>query len=236
MSNDQDSVIIALIPARGGSKGIPSKNLRLLNGVPLIGHSIQYAFSESIVDSVYVSTDSPEIANVARQFDAEVPFLRPDNISGDLCRDDSFVNHFIEYLISNSIKCDYLALLRPTSPIRPVGMISESLRLAKQHNASCVRAITHASINPFKCWYESKPGLPFLSPISSYSHEDFNAPRQELPNYYWQTGQLDLINVQSFLSTKSITGENVVGLLVNGDQALDIDTLDDLRSAQTFFV
>lgn len=232
MITDHDLSILALVPARGGSKGIVNKNLRHLNGIPLLAHSIKYGLDDPLIKSVYVSTDSEDIASVAKDYGAEVPFLRPDNISGDLCRDDSFINHFVQYLLSNSIQCDYIALLRPTSPIRPPGMISDSLSLARQHHASCVRAITDAQSNPFKCWYESKPGLPVLSPISNYQFEPFNTPRQELPRYFWQTGQLDLINVESFISSNSITGDNVVGLYVRSDKAFDIDSLDDLRSAE----
>jgi len=232
MSEAPETVILALVPARGGSKGIANKNLQMLNGIPLVAHSIQYALNDLLIQKVYVSTDSIEIANTARDFNADVPFLRPSHISGDLCRDETFVEHFILYLVDHSIRCDYIALLRPTSPVRPDGMIYEALSLAQKHNATCVRAITEATCNPFKCWYEVNAGQPVLSPISNYGHEAYNSPRQELPRYYWQTGQLDLIDVKSFMSSKSITGDRVVGLFVDSEYAFDIDSLDDLRSAE----
>ena len=234
-SDVQDPVILGLVPARGGSKGIANKNIRLLNGLPLLVHSINYALNDPLIDDVYVTTDSVEIADIAKQHNALVPFLRPAIISSDLCRDDAFISHFIQYLLQNSIKCDYIALLRPTSPIRPPGMISESLQLAKAYDASCVRAITNASCNPFKCWYEATTGEPKLLPISDYNHEVYNAPRQELPRYYWQTGHLDFINVQSFIANNSITGDNVVGLFVDDQYSVDIDTLADFASAEYFF-
>ena len=115
-------------------------------------------------------------------------------------------------------------------------MISESLQLAKAYDASCVRAITNASCNPFKCWYEATTGEPKLLPISDYNHEVYNAPRQELPRYYWQTGHLDFINVQSFIANNSITGDNVVGLFVDDQYSVDIDTLADFASAEYFLV
>jgi CMP-N,N'-diacetyllegionaminic acid synthase len=235
MHEAQQLVVLGLVPARGGSKGLANKNLRMLNGIPLLAHSINYALDDPLIQKVYVSTDSIDIANTAREFNAEVPFLRPPQISGDLCRDESFVVHFIRYLKDHSIKCDYIALLRPTSPIRPVGMISEALSLAQKHDATCVRAMTEASCNPFKCWYENNPGQPVLSPISSYEHEAYNSPRQQLPRYYWQTGQLDLIDVKSFTSSNSITGDRVVGLFVDSKYAFDVDSLEDLRSAEKVF-
>ncbi len=228
----EENIVFGLVPARAGSKGIANKNLRTLNCSPLLSHSITYALNDPIVNKVFVSTDCEEIAKVSADFGADVPFLRPAEISGDLCRDESFVAHFLEYLNSSLIDCDYIALLRPTSPIRPVGIITQALELAKKHKASCVRAVTDASCNPFKCWFEEKSDSPILSPVSSYLHEPYNAPRQVLPRYYWQTGQLDLIHVESFNETKSITGNKIVGLFVDGDYAFDIDSLDDFKSVE----
>lgn len=219
--------VFGLIPARSGSKGIPKKNIAYFRGHPLIYHSIKYSLDDPYTDRTFVTTDSPEIADISRSYGAEVPFLRPSSISGDYSRDDQFVHHFLDFLGSSGLSCDFIALLRPSSPIRPISLVNEAVNLAVSHGASCVRAVTDAKTNPFKCWYvESDSAV--LKPVSSLPGEPYNSPRQLLPKYFWQTGQLDLISISSFRSTLSITGENVIGMYVDPSSALDIDLAKDL--------
>ena len=226
--------IFALIPARSGSKGIINKNLALVNNFPLIYYSIKFALNDPSIENTFVTTDSSEIADVANSYGAKAPFLRPANISGDLSRDDEFIHHFVDFLSFSDDMCDYIALLRPTSPYRPQDLINNAIQLAVEHNASCVRAMTTPPFNPFKCWYLSQNDIPVVSPVSYLPNEPYNSARQELPLYFWQTGHIDLISVSDFIRTGSITGDRVVCLPVDYHYAIDIDTEDDLSKAEHF--
>ncbi len=206
----------------------------MISRKPLIQYTIDFSLGCELITKTIVTTDSIEIAEISKALGAEVPFLRPLEISDDLSRDNTFIDHYLRSQYFNSRPLpDYLALLRPTSPIRPKKLIDQALKIAIESKASCVRAVIKPSVNPFKCWYQelnnNKLDQNLLKPISHYSNEPFNSPRQELPNYFWQTGHLDLINVKGFLSSNSITGGRVAALLLPDDfPIVDIDTEDDI--------
>ncbi|HJS20636.1 MAG TPA: acylneuraminate cytidylyltransferase family protein, partial [Anaerolineales bacterium] len=146
--------ILALIPARGGSKGIPRKNIRSFAGYPLIAWSIAAARQSARVTRVIVSTDDDEITSVARECGAETPFLRPVELAQDQTTDLPVFEHALQWLEENeNYLPEIVVQLRPTSPIRPQGMLDNAIRILLEHDdADCVRGVVPAGQNPFKMW------------------------------------------------------------------------------------
>ncbi len=222
--------ILALIPARGGSKGIPRKNIKLFAGYPLIAWSIAAAKQSSLVTRVIVSTDDEEIAAVARAYGAEAPFLRPSELAEDNTADLPVFEHALRWLAENEgYKPEIVVQLRPTSPIRPKGMVDEAIRLLLNHaDADSVRGVVPAGQNPFKMWRfhgHDKPLTPLLE-VEGIA-EPYNAPRQILPPVYWQTGHVDAIRMATITGKKSLTGNVVYPLVIDPKYTVDIDNLQD---------
>ncbi|MCX6057525.1 MAG: acylneuraminate cytidylyltransferase [Chloroflexi bacterium] len=222
--------ILALIPARGGSKGILRKNIRLFAGYPLIAWSIAAAKQSDLVTRVIVSTDDEEIAAVAHEWRAETPFLRPAEFAQDNTTDLPVFEHALKWLADvEGYRPDVVIQLRPTSPIRPRTMVDDAIRVLANHaDADCVRGVVPAAQNPFKMWRfngDSKPLQPLLEVAGI--DEPYNAPRQILPPVYWQTGHIDAIRVSTITQKKSLTGDVIYPLLIDPKYTVDIDTLPD---------
>ena len=222
--------ILALIPARGGSKGIPRKNIRNFAGYPLIAWSIAAAKQASCVTRIIVSTDDEEIASVARQFGAETPFLRPSELAQDQTTDLPVFEQALEWLRDNeNYKPDITVQLRPTSPIRPKDCVDSAVEILLDHEeADCVRGVVPAGQNPHKMWRFAGAGQPMepLLQVEGIS-EPYNAPRQILPPVYWQTGHIDAIRVSTIQQKKSLTGDVIYPLLIDPRYTVDIDNLSD---------
>jgi YrbI family 3-deoxy-D-manno-octulosonate 8-phosphate phosphatase len=222
--------VLALIPARGGSKGIPRKNIRAFAGWPLIAWSIAAARQSESVTRLIVSTDDEEIAAVARQHGAETPFMRPVELAGDTTADLPVFEHALEWLAAaEGYRPEVVVQLRPTSPIRPRGLIDRAVKTLLEHqDADCVRGVVPAGQNPHKMWrisYEDEPMAPLLQVAGI--KEPYNAPRQILPPIYWQTGHIDAIRTSSILQKHSLTGDKVYPLVIDPRYTVDIDTLAD---------
>lgn len=222
--------ILALIPARGGSKGIPRKNIRSFAGYPLIAWSIAAAKQSALVTRIIVSTDDEEIAAVAREWGAEVPFLRPSELAQDKTTDLPVFEHALKFL--EEVEGYYpgiIVQLRPTSPIRPKGMVDGAVSILLNHkDADCVRGVVPAAQNPFKMWRfngEEKPLYPLLE-VDGIP-EPYNAPRQILPPVYWQTGHIDAIRLATITNKKSLTGDVIYPLMIDPKYTVDIDTPAD---------
>ncbi|MEW5939342.1 MAG: acylneuraminate cytidylyltransferase [Chloroflexota bacterium] len=221
---------LALIPARGGSKGIPRKNIRNFAGYPLIAWSIAAAKQSALVTRVVVSTDDEEIAAVAREFGAETPFLRPAEFAQDNTTDLPAFEHALKFLEEvEEYKPEVVVQLRPTSPIRPRGLVDEAVAILLSHpDADCVRGVVPAGQNPHKMWRfdgADKPMKPLLKVPGIV--EPYNAPRQILPPVYWQTGHIDAIRASTIADKKSLTGDVVYPLVIDPKYTVDIDTLPD---------
>ncbi|MXS84450.1 acylneuraminate cytidylyltransferase family protein [Nitrosomonas sp. HPC101] len=218
-------LIYSLIPARGGSKAVPHKNIRLLCGKPLITHSIEISLESPSVHRTFVSTDSEQIAATARSAGAEVPFLRPASLAQDDTRDLPVFQHFLDWLKQNHIPLpDAVFQFRPTSPARRVEKIEEAVELLKKHpDADSVRGVIEPAQNPYKMWTIDENG--FMQPLLSIPGipEPFNEPRQSLPKAYWQVGYLDLIRTRTILEKESLTGTRILPLRIDGRDAIDID-------------
>ena len=222
--------ILALIPARGGSKGIPRKNIRLFTGYPLIAWSIAAAKQSELVTRIIVSTDDEEIAAVAREWGAETPFLRPVELAQDKTTDLPVFEHALKWLEDvEGYRPDIIVQLRPTSPIRPQTMLNDAIRILLEHpDADCVRGVVPAAQNPFKMWRFNGDGKP-LNPLLEVDGipEPYNAPRQILPPVYWQTGHIDAIRDATITQKNSLTGDVIYPLLIDPKYTVDIDTPAD---------
>ena len=224
--------VLAIVPARGGSKGLPGKNLRLLAGHPLIAWSIAAGRQAASVDAVVVSTDDPEIASVAAEYGAEVPFLRPASLAQDDTPDRPvFVHALLHLERERGWRPDLVVQLRPTSPLRPRGMVDAAVEALRQKpEVDSLRTVAEASQTPYKMWRIENGRLQPL--LGTIDQELYNAPRQRLPAAYWQTGQLDVIRRRTILAGASMTGSRVIPFPVDSRCAVDIDSAEQLALAE----
>jgi YrbI family 3-deoxy-D-manno-octulosonate 8-phosphate phosphatase len=226
--------ILALIPARGGSKSIPRKNIRPLSGYPLVAYSIAAALQSKLISRTIVSTDDEEIAEIAQKLGAEAPFLRPTEFALDNSTDFPVFTHALGWLEENEgYQPDIMVQLRPTSPLRPPDCVDRAVQLLLDHpKADSVRGVIPAGQNPYKMWRIDDQG--FMTPLLSVDGiaEPFNAPRQELPQVYWQTGHIDAMRVSSILDKHSLSGDVILPLILDPRYAIDIDTLRDWQRAE----
>ena len=226
--------ILALIPARGGSKSIPHKNIRPLAGIPLIAYSIAAAKGSKHVTRTIVSTDDDEIARVARGYGAETPFMRPAEFAQDNTTDFPVFTHALIWLKEHErYQPDILVQLRPTSPLRPPECVDQAIQiLLDRPEADSVRGVIPSGQNPFKMWKITEQGN--MTPLLSITGilEPFNAPRQALPQTYWQTGHIDAIRLSTIQQRGSLSGEIIYPLLIDPRYAVDIDTPRDWQRAE----
>lgn len=227
--------VLAIIPARGGSKGIPRKNVKEFAGYPLIAWSIIAAKCASRVTRIIVSTDDEEIAAIATQWGAEVPFFRPEQYSQDNTLDYPVIRHSLDWLNENEHYIpDIVVQLRPTSPIRPRNCVNEAIKLLSDHpEADCVRGVVEAGQNPYKMWTIS-PEEGSMIPLLKIEGilEPYNAPRQVLPQTYWQTGHIDAIRYKTIIHKASLTGDVILPLLIDPRYTIDIDIPSDWQSSE----
>ena len=226
--------ILAIIPARGGSKSIPRKNIRPLAGHPLIAYSIAAGRQSRLVTRTIVSTDDEEIATVARQYGAETPFLRPAEFAQDNTTDFPVFTHALGWLKEHEgYQPAIIVQLRPTSPIRPPELVNAAIQLLLDNpSADSARGIVPSGQNPFKMWRVDDEGR--MCPLLSVPGiaEPFNAPRQALPQTYWQTGHIDAIRARTILEKNSLSGATILPLHIDLRYTIDIDTLKDWARAE----
>lgn len=226
--------VLAIIPARGGSKGLPRKNIARLGGVPLIAYSVSSALASETVTRTVVSTDDREIARIAEEYGAEIPFLRPPDLATDQARDLGVIKHALDRLKEiEGYEPAVVVQLRPTSPLRPAGLVDDAVRLLlSDPESDSVRTVTSARENPYKMWRKDRTG--YLRPIMNDVQipEPYNAARQELPPTLWQTGHIDAIRTSTVRQRNSLTGDKVLPLLVERSYCIDIDVAEDLGVAE----
>ena len=219
--------VLAIIPARGGSKGIPRKNIKLFAGYPLISYSIAAGLQAGSVTRVIVSTDDEEIAEVARAWGAETPFLRPAELAQDKTTDLPVFQHALTWLKQQeNYTPDLVIQLRPTSPIRPRNCVEEAVSLLQRNpTVDSVRGVVPSGQTPYKMWRlngKDEPMTPLLTLPGV--KEPYNAPRQVLPPTYWQTGHIDVIRPQVILEKNSMSGDSILPYEIDPRYTVDIDT------------
>ena len=223
--------VVTIVPARGGSKSLPKKNIIPLDGLPLLCHSVRYSLNSTIVVKTIVSTDSDEIANIAVNCGATVPFIRPKEFAQDNTRDYPVLRHALDFFENNNEEYDFYVLLRPTSPLRPSGLIERAANiLINNPKASSVRSVAKIKEHPYRAWELNKDGS--ISGFIGGVQESYNIPRQELPDLFFQTGDVEVIR-KSTIIEGSVSGQCVYPLIIAHDQMIDIDDKMDLIQAES---
>lgn len=229
--------ILAIIPARGGSKSIPKKNIKLLCGKPLIVWTIEEAKKSQRLTRMIVSTDNEEIADIAKQYGAEVPFLRPKEISGDLSHDIEFLTHALDFLrVREGYEPEIVVRLPPTSPLRTAAHIDEGIKTLIAHpDADAVRPIAEATKHPYKMWKIASDERflePFLAKEITGMNEPYNGPRQLLPKVFIHTGALDVMRTRTIREMKSTSGKKLAYFFMNPEDSVNIDHPIDFELAE----
>jgi N-acylneuraminate cytidylyltransferase len=222
--------IITIIPARGGSKSLPKKNILPLNGKPLLCYSVDYSLRSQLVTSTVVSTDSQEIADIAKGSGASVPFIRPREHARDDTRDYSFIRHALDFFEGQGQIFDLYVLLRPTSPLRPSGLIEKAVEILEDNiDATSVRSMARIKEHPYRVWRQNddKSVCGFIET----EVEPYNIPRQELPELFFQTGDIEVIRRETIIGG-SISGERVYPLIIDHEDMIDIDNQSDFNRAE----
>ncbi len=225
--------VLALIPARSGSKSIPRKNVLPFAGHPLIAYSIAAGLAAGTVTRVIVSSDNDEIAAVSRRYGADVPFTRPAEHAQDDTPDLPVFQHALHWLAQNEdYHPDIVVQLRPTSPLRRVWHIDQAvMQLIEHPEIDAVRTVCEPFQNPFKMWTISNDGR--MHPlIQSKLKEAYNMPRQLLPEVYWQTGYVDAVRADIILENTSMTGDRIAPLVIDANDWIDIDSPEDWARAE----
>jgi CMP-N,N'-diacetyllegionaminic acid synthase len=223
-------ISIALIPARSGSKRLLNKNIKVLQHKPLIAYSIQHAIDSKIFSEIIVSTDSEDIASIARDYGASVPILRPEIFASDSSPDIEWVLHALDNMVSiDKDKIEFMALLRPTNPLRSSGTIVKAFDLLKDNIwADSLRAMEITNKHPGKMWIldQNLSATPFLDQKNNAS-PTYNSPTQSLGNVWVQNASLEWARVKRVIETQSISGNRVLGFEMPGLEGFDINSQED---------
>lgn len=228
------SEVLALVTARGGSKGIPGKNIVPFLERPLLDWSVLAAQQSQKITRIIVSTDDDKIAECARAAGAETPFLRPAELAQDETLDLPVFQQALNWLSDQEgYRPELVVHLRPTSPLRPPGLIDSGIDLMQTYpQADSLRAVCVPINNPYKMWLLEED-QPFMTPfVNSKFDEPYNQPRQALPTAYWQIGVLDVIKPETILQKNSMTGDRILPLVVDPSIAVDIDDAASLAHAE----
>ena len=224
---------VALIPARQGSKRVPGKNVRLLAGHPTIAYTIAPAIESGVFDSVIVSTDSEDVAAIARHYGAEVPFLRPAAFAGDTSPDIEWVEHTLRELRRQGRTWDCFSLLRPTSPFRSAETIRRAWkRFLAQEEVDSLRAIEKCAQHPGKMWVIRGERMFPLLPFGNGTQPWHSTPYQALPEVYVQNASLEIAWTRVVFERHSIAGDVMVPFITEGYEGFDINDPQDWMIAE----
>ena len=237
MSNNQLK-IVALIPARCGSKGIPHKNIKGYHNFPLIVHSINIAKNSSYITDIVVSTDSNEYKKIAEDNGANCPFLRPSEISSDLSTDYEFIKHYVEWMQKNDNENipDLIVQLRPTYPNRTIFDLNKCIQIMIENEEySSLRTVIPYEKSPYKMYVTENNVLKPLFEEVNGLNEPYNRCRQDLPTTYLHNGCIDVIRTSSFIKYDSITGPKIYAYIMDKKEVNDIDSLEDWGKSELKF-
>lgn len=220
--------ILGIIPARKGSKRIPGKNLKLLDGEPLIAHTFKAAKKSDALTRLIVSTNDEEVIRLARQHQIEVPFIRPEEHASDTATDFDWIRHAVDELKKQGWQADCIVILRPTQPLRRPEDIGRAVSKIKELNCDSVRSLTKVKHHPY--WMKKLDGslaVPFLE----LGHPEEKLRSQDLPELYCLNGVVDVIKVKN-LGGNSLYGQRMGYIVIEKERAVDIDTEEDFREAE----
>ena len=228
MLSAKAALITAIIPARGGSKGVPGKNIRNIAGFPLIAYSIAAAKLCGSIGRVVISTDSEKIASIGKKFGAKVPFLRPVRYARDNSTDLEFVLHAINWFRDNEARMpDYLVHLRPTTPLRDPAIVDRAVgAMVGNRKATSLRSGHPAPESPFKWFTMNKRGY-FTGIQPGCSNESCNMPRQTFPVVYVPDGYVDILKTSCIVKSGKLHGERMLGFV--SPVCTEVDTIGDFE-------
>ncbi len=220
--------VLAIIPARGGSKGLPGKNIKNLCGKPLIAWSIEQANSCSYIDKTLLSTDDEEIAEIAKKYGAEVPFIRPAELASDTASTIDVIFHTIEWLKKHEdYRPEYILLLQPTSPLREVEDIEGTIQMLKDKNAQAIVSVFETDYHP---WWSNT--LPENGNMKDFIRPDIlNKRRQDLPVFYLLNGAIYLAESDYLFARNGFFGPNTFAYEMPKERSVDIDSDIDFKLA-----
>ncbi len=224
------SEVLAIIPARSGSKSVIHKNIRMIGGKPMMCHSIEHALQSENINRVIVSTDSEEYADIARRYGAEIPFIRPKEYATDTSLDIDVFCHALSFLKEKEgYQPQLVVQLRPTYPIRRVSDIDNMiLQMQQDETIDSMRCVVQAEETPYKMWRMKEDGI--LSPLLTDISEAYNMPRQQLPQIYYQNACIDVIRSRVIMEEHSMSGKKIKGYLMS--ENFDIDTEEEFLAAE----
>lgn len=220
--------ILYIIPARGGSKGLPGKNIRFLGGKPLIGHTIVAAQNAKYKGTILVSTDDEKIAAIAKKYGAEVPFMRPEILSSDSAPTIDVLFHALNYYGNQNKTFDIIVLLQPTSPLRTSKDIDDAIKLMIAKNSEAIVSVCEAEHHPL--WANI---LPEDGSMKSFIRNEIKGlNRQQLPKYYRLNGAIYISTISALNKYKSFFQENTYSYIMPEGNSVDIDHEIDFKLAE----
>lgn len=220
---------LAIIPARSGSKGLKDKNIKNLNGIPLIGFSIDAATKSNIFTEVMVSTDSQLYADISKKMGASVPFLRSIEKSNDSASSWAVVLEVLERYLEKDKKFDSVCLLQPTSPLRDANDIVSAYRLLEERNGDSVTSVCEVDHSPL--WSMK---LPEDLSLNEFNKECEDIPRQKLGKYYRLNGAIYIRKIEYSDKTIKLLNNNDFALIMKRNHSIDIDTIEDFELAEYY--
>lgn len=227
--------LVALIPARSGSKRLKNKNILKLNKKPLIAHTINYAKKAKIFNTIILSTNSKKYAKIGKKYGAEVPFLRPIKFSSSTSPDYSWVNFTIKKLEASGKKFTHFFILRPTNPFRTDKVILKAWKKFQKYNPESLRAVSICKEHPFKMWSIVNK---FIKPILKkkiLKQPAFNCQYQSLPKIYIQNASLEISRTEVLKKYKTITGRKIIPFFSDKLSSIDINYKEDFVRAKKMF-
>jgi len=220
--------IVAIIPARSGSKSVKDKNIISLAGFPVIAYSIAAAKLSKLISRVIVSTDSDEYARIVRKFGAETPFIRPKEISTDQSGDIDFFKHLINYFNEKEEYCPkYLVHLRPTTPIRSPTMIDNAInKILDYDDYTSLRSGHKAPESPLK-WFKMREKNQFISVLGNSDKNEYsNLPKENFEDIYIPNGYVDIVKSNHIIKTDTLHGDKIFGF--ETPACIEIDSESEL--------
>tara|TARA_X000000950_G_C13809574_1_gene617041 strand:+ start:576 stop:1289 length:714 start_codon:yes stop_codon:yes gene_type:complete len=225
--------ILGLIPARGGSKGIKKKNIKILGGIPLIAHTINTALKINF-SKLIVSTDDTEIAAVAEKYGAEVPFIRPSHLSNDTATSFSLIEHAVKFFIEKNISFKAVCLLQPTYPFRTKKLINDCIKKLSDKRFDSIVSVLKIpdTYNPH--WVFKLNNRTNMIEKLNISNNNITR-RQDLPKYFHRDGAVYLSRISNILTHKSIYGKNIGYVISDKSRYVNIDTMEDWNKAELMY-
>ena len=222
---------LSVIPARGGSKGIPKKNIYPLNGKPLIAYTIEASLGSKYINNTVVSSDDGEILEIAEKYGA-IPMKRPDFLSLDTTLTEPVIEYIVNNIGSFTSEYDFIVLLQPTSPLRTYVHIDEAIDLLLADDAKSLISVKNMDNKILKSFFINDKNL--LEPISDVRYPFFR--RQDLPSVYIPNGAIYIVSSNEFIKNKKLYTDQTIPYVMDDRSSIDIDTLDDIALCEEYLI